>query len=106
MVPATGIDFPGAQQVFRVVRYTGGLDRQRTRKEVENAVHWVRDDTAHRAHTGNAPAVLAAIRNVVTTALRLTGAVNMAAARRSAALNHRRAIELFTPTPKLGRTPL
>lgn len=24
--PATGIDFPGAQQVFRIVRYTGGLD--------------------------------------------------------------------------------
>jgi hypothetical protein len=72
VVPATGITFPGAQQVFRIVRYTGGLDGQRVRKEVvygitnlrveqatpdqlaalvqshwsiENSVHYVRDVT-------------------------------------------------------------
>jgi hypothetical protein len=39
---------------------------------IENSVHYVRDVTyredAARARTGNAPAVLAAIRNIVTTA--------------------------------------
>ncbi len=117
VVPATGITFPGASQVFRITRYTGGLDGQRQRKEVvhgitnltaveadperlaalvrghwaiENSIHWVRDMTygedASRARTGNAPAVLAVIRNLVTTALRLAGNLNIAAARRAAAL--------------------
>ncbi len=72
VVPASGIDFPGATQVFRITRYTGGLDGQRQRKEVvhgitnltpaeaddarlaalvrghwtiENSIHWVRDMT-------------------------------------------------------------
>jgi hypothetical protein len=31
---ATGIDFPHAAQVFRSVRHAGGLDGQRTRKQV------------------------------------------------------------------------
>lgn len=31
---ATGIDFPGAAQAFRTVRYRGGLDGQRTSKQV------------------------------------------------------------------------
>lgn len=125
--PATGIDFPGAAQVFRIVRYTGGLDGQRTHKEVvhgitnqtaeqaddprlaaqvrghwsiENSIHWVRDVTyredASRVRTGNAPAVLAAIRNLVTTAFRLAGAVNIAAARRAVTLDPHAAIRLFT----------
>jgi len=137
VVPADGIDFPGAQQAFRIVRYTGGLDGQRTGKEVvhgitnlranqadpaavgtfvrghwsiENSVHYVRDVTyredACRARTGNAPAVLAAIRNVVTTALRLAGAVNIAAARRSAALEPRAVLRLFTRRPDQDETPL
>lgn len=127
LTPASGITFPGAEQVFRVIRYTGGLDGQRTRKEVvhgitnlradqadatqlaalvrghwsiENCVHWVRDVTyredASRVRTGNAPAVLAAIRNVVTTVLRLAGAANIAAARRAASLDPAAAIRLFT----------
>ena len=33
-----GIDFPGAAQVLRIVRYTGGLDGQRTTKEVVYAL--------------------------------------------------------------------
>ena len=137
VVPATGIDFPGAQQVFRVIRYTGGLDGQRTRKEVvhgitnlvtehadaaqlatfvqghwsiENSVHYVRDVTYHedasRARTGNAPAVLAAIRNAVTTALRLTGAVSIAAARRATTLDPHLIIQLFTRRPKRDEAPL
>jgi hypothetical protein len=137
VVPATGIDFPGAQQVFRIVRYTGGLDGQRVRKEVvygitnltadqadpdqlaalvrghwsiENSVHWVRDVTyredASRARTGNAPAVLAAIRNAVTTALRLAGAVSIAAARRTAALDPPTIIKLFKRRPNQDKPPM
>ena len=137
VVPATGIDFPGAQRVFRVIRYTGGLDGQRTRKQVvhgitnlvtekadaaqlaifvqghwsiENSIHYVRDVTyredASRARTGNAPAVLAAIRNAVTTALRLAGAVSIAAARRAAALDPHTIIQLFTRRPEPDKNPL
>ena len=129
-VSAAGIDFPGATQVFRVIRYTGGLDGQRTRKEVvygitnlttsqaddfqlaalvrghwsiENSVHWVRDVTfgedASKVRTGNAPAVLAAIRNIVTTALRLSGAGNIAAARRAVTLDPTAALLLFIRGP-------
>ncbi len=131
VTPATGMDFPGATQVFRITRYTGGLDGQRARKEVvhgitnltatqadagqlaalirghwsiENNVHWVRDMTyredAHRARTGNAPAVLACIRNLVTTALRLAGAANIAAARRAAALKPATILRLLRRPPK------
>ena len=137
VVPATGIDFPGAQQVFRVIRYTGGLDGQRTRKEVvhgitnlatdqadaaqlatfvrghwsiENSTHYVRDVTyredASRARTGNAPAVLAAIRNAVTTALRLAGALSIAAARRATALKPHTVIGLLTRRPERDKAPL
>jgi predicted transposase YbfD/YdcC len=72
LTPEDGIDFPGAAQVLRMVRYRGGLDGQRTTKEVvfvitslttdqadvhtlatlirqhwhvENGVHYVRDVT-------------------------------------------------------------
>ncbi len=137
VAPATGITFPGATQVFRITRYTGGLDGQRHRKEVvhgitnltatqadpdrlaalirghwaiENSVHWVRDMTyredAHRARTGNAPTVLACIRNLVTTALRLTGAVNIAAARRAATLNPSAILRLLHRPPKPDKGPM
>ncbi len=71
--PQMGIDFPHAAQLFRVIRYVGGLDDQRRTKEVaycitslasdraaapdlgellrghwgaiENKIHWVRDVT-------------------------------------------------------------
>ncbi len=137
VVPATGIVFPGAAQVFRIIRHTGGLDGQRTRKEVvhaitnlaaahtgpaqlatlvrghwsiENPIHWVRDVTyredASTVRTGNAPAVLAAVRNVVTTVLRLAGAANIAAARRAAILDPRTAIRLLTHTPNQDKRSL
>ncbi len=137
VTPATGISFPGAAQVFGITRYTGGLDGQRTRKEIvhgitnltateadadalaalvrghwsiENSVHWVRDVTfaedAHRARTGNAPAVLAAVRNLVTTALRLAGAVNIAAARRAVALKPHTILRLLRRPAKPDKPPM
>ena len=52
--------------------------------------------SVRQARTGNATAVLAAIRNTVATARRLAGAVNIAAARRTAVLDPTAAIRLFT----------
>lgn len=42
---ATGIDFPHAAQIFRTVRHTGGLDGQRTRKQIVYGI------TSLHAHT-------------------------------------------------------
>ncbi len=65
---------------------------------IENELHWVRDVTfgedASRIRTGHGPAVMAAIRNLVISIARASGATNIAAwtrfnshdARRSAAL--------------------
>ncbi len=39
VVPATGIDVPGATQAFRITRYTGGLDGQRRHKQVVHPHH-------------------------------------------------------------------
>ena len=62
--------------------------------------HYVRDVTfgedASRVRTGNAPAFLATIRNIVATALRVSGAGNIAAARRAATLDPTAAIQLFS----------
>ena len=77
---------------------------------IENSVHWVRDVTygedACRTRTGNAPAVLAAIRNAVTTALRLAGAVSIAAARRTATLDPHVVIELLARRTKRNKPPM
>ena len=106
-----GIDFPHATQVFRVRRDVGGLDGQRTRKEIaycltsltadqadaaqlanyirkhwhiENRLHWVRDVTydedRSQARTGSGPHVMASLRNLAISALRLNGHTNIASA--------------------------
>lgn len=135
--PAVGIDFPGAAQVMRIVRYRGELSGQRTSKEVvhaitslpparadpavltalirghwaiENSIHHVRDATfaedACRARTGHAATNLAALRNAVITAIRATGATNLAAARRWAATRPHNAIKLLTGRAKQDIAPL
>ena len=54
---------------------------------IENSVHWIRDVTfnedAHQVRTGNTPAVLAGLRDIVRGALRKAGWVNTATARRA-----------------------
>jgi predicted transposase YbfD/YdcC len=123
----TGIDFPDAAQVARILRYRGDLDGQRETKEIiyaitslttdqatpvalanlirdhwtiENRIHYVRDVTfgedASRARTGNAPIVLATLRNLAIAAIRLSGGTNIAKARRTAALNPMTALSWFT----------
>jgi predicted transposase YbfD/YdcC len=55
--------------------------------EIENRLHWIRDVTyredASRVRTGNAPRVMASLRNLAINAFRLTGHTNIAAALRT-----------------------
>jgi hypothetical protein len=61
---------------------------------IENGLHWVRDVTfaedASQVRTGNAPTVMAALRNLVVGVLSRAGPLNVAAAlRRHARDPHR-----------------
>ncbi len=105
------VDWPGVQQVCRIERerVVGGKTERETvyaitslsaarasaadllwiaraHWGIENRVHWVRDVTmgedACRVRTGNAPEVLAGLRNAALTLLRAEGATNIAAALR------------------------
>ncbi len=122
----SGITFPHAAQVFRIRRDTGGLDGQRTRKEIaycitsltaeqadaeqlarcvrnhwtiENRLHWVRDVTydedRSQTRTGSAPRVMASLRNLAISALRLKGHTNIASALRWAARDPTRALQIL-----------
>ena len=77
---------------------------------IENSVHYVRDVTyredAGRARTANTPAVLAALRNAVTNALRLAGKINIAAARRAVTLDPSIILRLLTRRTKPDISPL
>jgi predicted transposase YbfD/YdcC len=61
------------------------------------ALHWVRDvvyaEDASRVRTGNAPRVMATLRNVSISLLRLAGATNIAAALRHNARKDRRVLK-------------
>ena len=46
LAPADGIVFPGAAQIFRIVRHVGGLDGQRTSKEIVHGITNLRPDQA------------------------------------------------------------
>jgi predicted transposase YbfD/YdcC len=100
--PATGVDFPGVAQVFRIRRDVFDLDGQRVGKQivhglsslawgqparvaslvqlhwgVENLSHYVRDVTfaedAQQAYTGGSAHAMAAIRNLAISLIRLAG---------------------------------
>lgn len=120
------ISFPHAAQVFRVRRDVGGLDGQRTRKEIaycitsldaeqagaeqlagyirghwqiENRLHWVRDVTydedRSQVRTGSAPRVMASLRNLAISALRIAGHTNIAAALRWTARDPARPLSIL-----------
>jgi predicted transposase YbfD/YdcC len=126
ITPGDGIDFPHATQVFRVRRDTGGLDGQRTRKEIafcitslpaaqaspeqlagyirghwqiENRLHWVRDVTydedRSQIRTGTGPRVMASLRNLAISALRLHGHTNIASATRWTARDPARPLHIL-----------
>lgn len=58
------------------------LELNRMHWGIENRLHWVRDETFRedrsQIRTGNAPRVMATLRNLVTTILRRCGATNIA----------------------------
>lgn len=126
LAPADEIDFPHAAQVFRTVRYRGGLDGQRTGKQIvfgitslpadqagpadiayhqrrhwgiENRLHHVRDTTFDedrcQVRTGNAPRVMASLRNLSIDTFRANGYVNIAHARRHHAHRYDRVLDLY-----------
>jgi predicted transposase YbfD/YdcC len=67
--------------------------------QIENGLHWVRDVTYGEDHsqvrTGNTPQVMATLRNLAISALRLTGTVNIAAALRQCARNAHRPLAIL-----------
>jgi predicted transposase YbfD/YdcC len=66
---------------------------------VENRLHWVRDVTfdedRSRIRTGNGPRVMATLRNLAISLLRLAGATNIAQALRHHAWDPLRPVELL-----------
>jgi len=66
---------------------------------IENRLHWVRDVTwaedLSQIRTAAGPQVMATLRNLAITLLRLTGAINIAAATRHQARHHHRPITLL-----------
>lgn len=71
---------------------------------IENGVHYVRDVTmgedAHQMHTGNAPHVLAALRNAWLNVLRTLGWVNIAAALRHYSWSITEALQVLGVMPR------
>ena len=67
--------------------------------EIENRLHWVRDVTyredASRIRTGNAPRVMASLRNLAINAFRHAGHTNIAAALRTMTRDHTRPLTLL-----------
>lgn len=61
------------------------------------ALHWIRDvvyaEDASRVRTGNAPRVMASLRNVAISLLRASGVTNIAAALRHNARKDRRVLK-------------
>ena len=66
---------------------------------IENRLHWVRDVTfgedLSQVRTGNGPQVMATLRNLAISLLRLTGATNIAKALRHHARDTKRALALL-----------
>jgi predicted transposase YbfD/YdcC len=118
-----GVKFPHAAQVFRLHRHvtcttTGtvytetvhGITSLDTSPEqlaghirghwhIENRLHWVRDVTygedASRIRTGNAPRVMAGLRNLAISTLRIAGHNNIAKALRHTGRDYTRPLTLL-----------
>jgi predicted transposase YbfD/YdcC len=71
----------------------------RSHWEIENRLHWVRDVTYQEdnslVRTGNAPRVMASLRSLAISVLRLGGHVNIAAANRHHARDPQRTLKLL-----------
>lgn len=75
------------------------LELNRQHWGIENRLHWVRDETfgedRSQIRTGNAPRVMATIRNLAITILRKSGATNIAKAIRQLAWKSHAALTLI-----------
>jgi predicted transposase YbfD/YdcC len=71
----------------------------RSHQEIENRLHWVRDVTYQEdkslVRTGNAPRVMASLRSLAISLLRLDGNTNIAAANRHHARDPQRTLQLL-----------
>ena len=71
----------------------------RSHREIENRLHWVRDVTYQEdkslVRTGNAPRVMASLRSLAISLLRLDGQANIAAANRHHARDPQRTLRLL-----------
>jgi len=71
----------------------------RSHQEIENRLHWVRDVTYQEdkslVRTGNAPRVMASLRSLAISLLRLDGHANIAAANRHHARDPQRTLKLL-----------
>ena len=67
--------------------------------EIENRLHWVRDVTYQEdkslVRTGNAPRVMASLRSLAISLLRLDGHANIASANRHHARDPQRTLQLL-----------
>jgi hypothetical protein len=70
--------------------------------EIENCLHWVRDVTYQEdkslVRTGNAPRVMASLRSLAISLLRLDRHINIAAANRHHARDPQRTLKLLQTT--------
>jgi len=75
------------------------LDIIRGHWTIENRVHYVRDmafdEDRSQIRTGNGPRVMATIRNIVLSILRLLGVTNITECLRKNALNHSRIFRML-----------
>lgn len=75
------------------------LARWRGHWDIENRVHWVRDVTfdedRSQVRTGSAPQIMAALRNLTISVIRLAGETNIAAALRRYAVHPSRPLTLI-----------
>lgn len=75
------------------------LDFNRNHWSIENKVHWVRDVTfdedRSRVRKNAGPQVMASLRNLAISVLRMAGAKNVAEALRSCSWNRQRPLRLI-----------
>ena len=75
------------------------LELNRMHWSIENSLHWVRDETfgedRSQIRTGNAPRVMATLKNLVITILRRCGATNIAKAVRGLSFAINRALTVI-----------
>jgi predicted transposase YbfD/YdcC len=122
--PPTWVDFPGATQVAQLRRTVTQAGRKSVEVvyvitfadhhgappatlatwvqghwSIENQLHWVRDvvfdEDLSQVRTGNAPQVVATIRNTAISLRRITGWTNIASALRHHARDPERAVNLL-----------